>query len=163
MQSMSFFNQLRGAWPGGLPPEADIVFAVSRLDSLLHLQVDGVLSGFDLSYTHFRLLTLLRSRGTPHACMPTELCHALSLTSGGMTKVLDHLEKRALIVRLPKRHDKRCKLAMLTPAGEALAEEAMVAVGEKSRILVHNMLPMKERGVLREALLQSLVNLEAMG
>jgi len=70
---------------------------------------------------------LLRRRGEPHALSPTELSRGLMLSSGGLSKLVERLEARGLVVRTPDQNDGRGVVVALTPAGRELQEAAIEA------------------------------------
>jgi DNA-binding MarR family transcriptional regulator len=72
------------------------------------------------------LVTLLRS-GPAHETTPTRLNHYLQLSSGGLTKRLTRLERRALVTRRMDPVDRRSLLVALTAEGKALTEAAVNA------------------------------------
>ncbi|MFC9995426.1 MarR family winged helix-turn-helix transcriptional regulator [Nocardia sp. NPDC127526] len=72
----------------------------------------------DLSVAEFDvLLRLGRSPGSKLRI--TDLVLQTGLTSGGMTRLIDRLDKRGLVERTTDPSDRRVVLARLTPAGAA--------------------------------------------
>jgi DNA-binding MarR family transcriptional regulator len=68
---------------------------------------------------------LFRLRRTPEHYLPTtQLAHAVSFSSGGFTKLLDHLVGAGLVERVPCPTDRRVIYAALTPLGQARAEHS---------------------------------------
>jgi DNA-binding MarR family transcriptional regulator len=57
---------------------------------------------------------------------PTALSGSLILSSGGMTKRLDRLERAGLVERLPDPADRRGRLVALTDRGLALVDASVV-------------------------------------
>ncbi len=53
---------------------------------------------------------------------PVELCRHLSLDSGSMTRMLDRLEQKGLIVRTRSETDRRQVRVALTSQGQALSD-----------------------------------------
>lgn len=56
-----------------------------------------------------------------------ELGERTLITKGTLTGVVDRLEGKELVRREPATHDRRCTLAVLTPAGERLFEDVFPA------------------------------------
>ena len=59
-----------------------------------------------------------------------ELAAAMSVDPPNCTAIVDDLERRGLVVREAHPSDRRSKLVVVTPAGAALAAEAMKVMGE---------------------------------
>lgn len=83
---------------------------------------------FNLTPAEFDTLATLRKMGAPYALTPSELCQANLLSSGGLTKILIHLEELGLISRQPNASDKRSRIITLTEKGNRLIEESMAMV-----------------------------------
>lgn len=72
----------------------------------------------------FDVLAALRRAGPPHELNPEALMELLMLSSGGMTKRLDNMERAGLSERHPDPGDRRGRLVRLTPAGKRLIDRA---------------------------------------
>lgn len=91
----------------------------------------------DLSVEGFYLVAALRRVGPPYEMSPKSLCSSLSMTSGGMTALLDRSAAAGLVTRRPNPADRRGIIVTLTEHGKAKAlsilkrqvrlEEAFVA------------------------------------
>jgi DNA-binding MarR family transcriptional regulator len=73
----------------------------------------------------FDLLEALRRAGPEHELNPKALMELLMLSSGGMTKRLDNMERAGLIERHPDPRDRRGRLVRLTPAGLRLIDRVV--------------------------------------
>ena len=69
-----------------------------------------------------------------------ELSEKTLVTKGTLTGVLDRLEKKGLIERMPSREDRRCTLIRLTPKGDARFREVFPAH-------IHHLKPFFERAL----------------
>jgi len=77
---------------------------------------------------------LFRLRRTPDQLLPTtRLAHAVSFSSGGFTKLLDHLVAAGLVARVPCPTDRRVMYAVLTPLGRSKADAALALHAEGLR------------------------------
>jgi DNA-binding MarR family transcriptional regulator len=84
-------------------------------------------------FTHYKLTdasfdvlaTLLRA-GPPHSLSPSELIEQMHITSGTMTTRIDKLEKKDLVKRKTKKHDKRSVNVALTKKGLKLINEVIL-------------------------------------
>jgi DNA-binding MarR family transcriptional regulator len=100
---------------------------VLRVASYLERDVALELDRFELSINEFNALCALRRVGEPHALSPAELSRALLISSGGLTRVVERLEARKLVVRTPNESDGRAVVVRLTDQGRSLQEAAMRA------------------------------------
>jgi DNA-binding MarR family transcriptional regulator len=79
---------------------------------------------------------LMRRAGTPYRLTPTELARRRMMTSGGMTPVIDRLERRRLVARGPNPDDRRGSLVELTEARREVVDEAMALhAGAEQRLV----------------------------
>src|SRR5438093_605035 len=100
-----------------LRPLVETYFAFLRKDDR-HIRSLGLTSPqFDV------IATLGDTQGMP--CR--ELSEKTLVTKGTLTGVLDRLEKKGLIERVPSREDRRCTLIRLTPKGDARFREVFPA------------------------------------
>ena len=107
----------------------------------------------------FDLLAALRRTGAPYELNPTELMRSTLLSSGGMTKRLDRLEKEGLVERRPDPADRRGTLVRLTRRGKALIDRAVEThVAGEERLL--RSLAAADRRALDKALRALLSDLE---
>lgn len=123
-------------WPESCTPASELMVRLHRLRALLYEAFCQVLIPYGLSATAFDVLATLRSVPPPYELSPTELYDAVLLSSGGMTKVLKHLEARRLITRVANPADRRSKRVRLTHDGKALAEAAMQGSLESDHALL---------------------------
>lgn len=91
--------------------------------------------GRDHGLTHGELfsLLLLRACYPDEPVTPTALREAVMLSSGGMAKVLRHLEERGLVMRRAHATDARSTTLVLTGAGAALIDSIVPQVAERDR------------------------------
>jgi DNA-binding MarR family transcriptional regulator len=104
-----------------------VIGRILRVARYLERDVELELGRFGLSISEFNALSALRRRGEPHALSPTELGRGLMLSSGGVTKLIERLEARGLVVRTPDTTDGRGVVVALTPPGLELQEAAIDA------------------------------------
>jgi DNA-binding MarR family transcriptional regulator len=67
------------------------------------------------------LLTLRRS-GLPYRLTPTQLFESMMMSSGGMTSLIDRLERADWVERSPNPEDRRGTLVTLTAKGREVTE-----------------------------------------
>ncbi len=91
-----------------------------RLNSLLRRPVIDWIGQHGLREAEYNVLAALRRAGAPYQLAPSDVSRAMLFTSGGLTPVLDRLERSGLIKREPDAADRRKLKVQLTPAGLAL-------------------------------------------
>jgi DNA-binding MarR family transcriptional regulator len=82
--------------------------------------LDSHLQDFGVTAAQFKVLIIVAQYGVD---TPAELCRFLSLDSGSMTRMLDRLEQKALIVRRRCADDRRQVRLGLTEEGQKLADQ----------------------------------------
>jgi DNA-binding MarR family transcriptional regulator len=80
----------------------------------------------DLRPTHFALLQQLR----PEGMRVTELAGLAQMTKQSMGALVDYVEERGYIERVPDPKDGRAWLVRLTPRGREVEQVARAAIGE---------------------------------
>jgi DNA-binding MarR family transcriptional regulator len=96
------------------------------------IRVHGIQPGW------FDPLAALRRSGPPHELNPTELMRTTLLSSGGMTKRLDHLAAEGLVTRRPDPSDRRGSLVRLSARGKALVDRAIEThIANEERLIAH--------------------------
>jgi DNA-binding MarR family transcriptional regulator len=89
-------------------------------------------------------LVLLRACYPDEPVTPTTLREVVMLSSGGMTKVLRHLEERGLILRQPHPTDARSMTLVLSEAGVELIDSITPLIAEKDREMFASVLSADE-------------------
>jgi DNA-binding MarR family transcriptional regulator len=121
-----------GLEAAGLP----ITGRVLRLAHFLTSRREEVLAPFGLSVADFDVLASLRRRAGPGAVNIRDLQRWVMLSSGGMTKRLDRLQRAGLLERLPDPADRRGVLVRLSDAGRYVIDRALPAVTAAETALV---------------------------
>ena len=97
---------------------------LSRLALLMPAYQKHFLKPHALTPTDYSILGALRRAGRPRQLMPGDLYSTLGCTPGGLTKMIDRLEKRGLVERLADREDGRRARIRLTSKGEVVGRKA---------------------------------------
>ena len=108
-------------------PDDLIVYNVGRLYVVLDTYLTHVYAKFDLNPAKFNLLMLIKHIGKVSGISQMELGHNLYVSAANITKLLDGLEKKGWIVRVPSPKDRRVKLIKITDSGAALLDDVWVA------------------------------------
>ena len=99
---------------------------ITRLSLLQEVSFAQVFARHGLTWGEYLVLAALRRSGPPYQMNPTTLYGSVILSSGGMTKRLDRLERAGLVERLPDPTDRRGRLVALTDRGRDVVDAAMV-------------------------------------
>ena len=122
-----FIEQWHVERPDLDPSAKAITGRIVRLASIFQRRFGEAFADLDLTEGDYGVLVALRRSGEPFELTPTELARARMMTSGGMTAVIDRLDRRALVERLPNPADRRGSIVRLTPEGRAATDRAMEA------------------------------------
>ena len=113
---------------------------------------------YDLTFAQLDvLIALARAEGASLSC--SEIAERTLITQGGITGILDRLEARGLVKRIPSRDDRRSVLVRLSARGVELIRKLYPEISRSNRALFEkafNPNQMKEFGKLLELLLRSL-------
>jgi DNA-binding MarR family transcriptional regulator len=116
--------------PASIRPTKDEVQLFSRvrratliLDALQRESLEEL----DLSFVEYSALRVLDLAGPPFQLSPSRMAEILVRTTGGMTKIVDRLERRGFVTRLRDRSDRRSVLVALTDEGKAMGRKANAA------------------------------------
>jgi DNA-binding MarR family transcriptional regulator len=104
-----------------------VIGRLHRVAGLLGAELRTVYARHDLDEGEFDVLAALRRAGPPFERAPGSLATHTMVTSGGMTKRLDRLERRGLVTRRSSGTDGRAKVVSLTPEGKRLIDRAFTA------------------------------------
>lgn len=118
-------EQWREQRPDLDPSAKEITGRVIRLGEIFRARFADALQPFGLTGTQYGVLSALRRAGPPFTLTPTEVTRTQMLTSGGMTPVIDSLERRGLVSRPANPDDRRGRLVALTDEGRAVIDRAM--------------------------------------
>ena len=131
-------------------PEAGVIYALARTFSVVTRELSAVYARVGLSAASFNLLMVLHRGRHPESFTQQELGKRLVVSASDMTGLIDRLERKQLVKRLPGK-DRRSHLLRITPKGAALAEQVwphhVEAVTRLTRVLTTH-----ERTVLLQAL-----------
>jgi MarR family 2-MHQ and catechol resistance regulon transcriptional repressor len=90
---------------------------LARAQAAVARHADADVARHGLTVTEFAILEALYHRGP---LLLGELQRKILVTSGGITYLVDRLERRGLVSRQPSPDDRRARFAALTDEGEAL-------------------------------------------
>jgi DNA-binding MarR family transcriptional regulator len=119
-------NRSEPSMPAGEEPLA-VFTHLARAGLLLEALQKESLGTFDLSFVEYSVLRLLARAGPTQPLSPSRLAEQVVRTTGAMTKILDRLERRGYLERVPDPSDRRALLVGLTAEGLELSEKASAA------------------------------------
>lgn len=106
------------------PGAVGLFTRLTRVGLLVDAFQHRCLDQFGLLFIDYSVLRVLELIGPPYRMSPTELAEIVVRSSGGMTQILDRLERAGLVARAPDPDDRRKVVVELTPAGLRVADEA---------------------------------------
>lgn len=107
-----------------VPPRHGIIRLINRVRVELIDALDRELSKFDISAAQ---LIVLASVANEEADSASTLCKKISYDPGAMTRMIDRLQQKGLIRRVPNAEDRRATHLELTAAGRALYPQLLAA------------------------------------
>jgi MarR family multiple antibiotic resistance transcriptional regulator len=126
---------------------------IGRTNGLKDRLLEKYLESYDVTAAQFKVLIIVAQFGTN---TPAELCRHLSLDSGSMTRMLDRLEQKQLLIRNRSAADRRQVHLVLTPEGQRLAD-LMPQIGANAMNDLFSDLNAGEVATLKQILLKVLV------
>lgn len=153
-------RQWRAARPDLDPSPVLVIGRMSRLARFLHQDLVALYAEFGLAEPDFDILATLRRSGAPFELGQSELTRATFVTKGAVSKRLDALEGRGLIVRTTSADDARGRDVRLTDAGRELVDRAVVAHFENERRMLEAV-PESDRAELERILAAWVATYEA--
>lgn len=152
----AFIDSWRRELPDLDQPVFDFVKRAARLGQLLEEALGECLAPWGLGKADYSVLSILRAVGDPYELRPTDLRNRLLLTSGGISNIVNRLERLRLVERTPDPADGRSSWVRLTPGGVETAEDTIRAWAAVQEQLLSGLAPLlAQQGsdLLREVLL----------
>ncbi|NDL55777.1 MarR family winged helix-turn-helix transcriptional regulator [Phytoactinopolyspora mesophila] len=111
-------------------PELDlrpmlVVGRIHRLAEMMDVALRPPFRDAGLGNGEFDILAALRRAGQPYSRTPRDLGSALMVTSGAITKQIDRLEAKGLVIREADPRDARSRMITLTDKGADLVERLL--------------------------------------
>jgi DNA-binding MarR family transcriptional regulator len=118
------------------PGAVGLFTRLTRVGLLVEAFQHRCLDPFGLLFIDYSVLRVLELVGEPHRMSPSELSEIVVRSSGGMTQILDRLERAGLVARAPDPADRRKVLIALTAEGLRTADAANASYArERERLL----------------------------
>ncbi|MBM7061758.1 MarR family transcriptional regulator [Pseudomonas sp. UL073] len=107
--------------PDSFPFPESIGHFLGKAAVLKDRVLDTQLAALEISAAQFRVLVYI---GLERANTPADLCRELAVDSGSMTRMLDRLERKGLLLRAPCADDRRCVRLALSEAGQSIYQQS---------------------------------------
>ena len=114
--------------------------------TLVETVIGAVCRRYGLSHAALNALAVIEGEGQP--MLTGEVAARMHITSGTVTSLLDNLERKQYVVRSTDRDDRRRVLIDITPAAQALLDEALPAIQQVARLLVDRIGPERQQVLL---------------
>lgn len=105
---------------------------------------------YGLSGTAKQALSVIEGAGEP--LEPSVIAERLIITTGSMTSMLNTLERRGLVRRMPHPDDRRKLLIAITPQGAAIVDQLLPSLHSRERTIIRDALTKTEQRQLRTLL-----------
>src|SRR5262245_13110674 len=110
-------EQWRAERPDLDPSAKEVTGRVIRLAGIFQDAYGEAFAPLGIGESEYGILAALRRAGAPYRLTPTELARHRMMTSGGMTALLDRVERKGFVARSPNPADRRGSLVGLTDEG----------------------------------------------
>lgn len=128
MSERDLVDSLVDQWAAEMPRynagAKSLVYRIVYLNERYMAHMQSRLRKQGLTLGSYGVLACLRRMGEPYAMTPTNLFKVLSLSSGGVSNLLEQMEKARLIKRTPNPLERGGDLVKLTNRGKVIADEA---------------------------------------
>jgi len=101
------------------------------------------LEEYQLSPSARQILAIVEGAGEP--LEPSVIADRLLITTGSVTSLLDNLEKRGLVRRLPHPQDRRKLLIDITPTAQTIVDELLPSLHAREREVMSSALSTDEQ------------------
>lgn len=127
--------------------EEQVFIALAVTTDQLARRLEPVLKAAEISPTQYNVLRILR--GSPEGLTCSEIATRMISRDPDITRLLDRLEKRALVSRCRESKDRRMVLTRITEVGLALLAQLDAPLLETHHLLLGHLGPEKLKTLLR--------------
>lgn len=110
----------------GFESDKSLVFLIAKVRNVLKKEFENELKPYDLSYAHRVILIRLSEKDD---CTQKELAKDTYFEQSNLTLMLDKLELKGLVKRVPKENDRRAYIIKITQEGQKL-RDVLIQMGE---------------------------------
>ena len=119
-------------YPGASPRATEAVMNVVRTADMLLKHIAELVQPFDLTPSSGLVLGILADAQSP--LPPHQIAERLIISRATVTGLLDSLERRGYVRRLPHASDRRMLLIELTDAGRQVAHDFRLVVHQHQKV-----------------------------
>jgi DNA-binding MarR family transcriptional regulator len=119
-------------YPGASPKATETAMNLVRTADLLVKRIVDLVQPFDLTPSSGLVLGILADAEAP--LPPNQIAERLIISRASVTSLLDSLERRGYVQRLPHSTDRRMLLIQLTPKGRQIAHEFRLVVHQNEKV-----------------------------
>lgn len=123
-----------------LSPAANLVLALSALQSQLLKKIERHLSAHGISFSEFVVLYHLQA-APQQTLRRIDLAESVGLTASGITRLLNPMEKLKLVQKEVNPRDARVSLVKLSETGARVFAEASVSFDASAQLLLEPLSP----------------------
>ena len=131
MKDEDAVDRIIGQWrqerPDLDPSGKAVTGRVVRAADLISRRNEAAFAPLGIKGGEYSALSALRRSGLPYELSPSQMSDHLMVTSGGLSLMVDRLERAGLVRRRPHLEDRRSVLVSLTDDGLRTIDEAMTA------------------------------------
>lgn len=129
------------------PGAVGLFTRLTRVGLLVDAFQHRVFDRFGLLFVDYSVLRVLQLAGTPYRMSPTELSEVVVRSSGGMTQIVDRLERAGLVERTADPSDRRRVVVGLTRKGLRTVERVYSAYAAERERLLRELAPDEVDGI----------------
>jgi DNA-binding MarR family transcriptional regulator len=122
-------SRAKASCPGATPVEDQIFVALLRASDSLASEADQLMKANGLTSAQYNVLRILRGAG-PEGLPCNTIAERMISRDPDMTRLLDRMEKRALITRERQKEDRRVVKARITDEGLKLLKKMDAPIRE---------------------------------
>lgn len=108
-------------------PPTDIGWLIVTSSNRLFAEADKQLAPLGLTAAQGSVVVLL---ARDNVSTPTELCNMMDYDRGAMTRLLNRMEAKGILKRLPNPTDRRAQVLELTTKGEQLYDQLLPTIDQ---------------------------------
>ena len=140
-------TDFEAAWPGASTLATECALNLGLLSARFGIYVQTHVRRHGIpSLAAFNVLAILEGAG--QALPPSAIADRIVITRGTLTGILDSLERRELIRRMPHGKDGRMRLVEITDAGRDRLRAARPALHRTERRWLDSLTPQQQRQLL---------------
>ena len=141
-------SDFEAVWPGASTLATEIALNLGLLSARFGVYVQAHVRRYGIpSLAAFNVLAVLDGAG--EALPPSAIADRIVITRGTLTGILDSLERRDLVRRMPHGKDGRMRLVAVTDSGRDCLRAARPALHRAERRWLDHLTPAQQRQLLQ--------------